>query len=168
MILPGRKHGVDTGLFYLNARMLGEIALQLESELDDKVIAVLFRDSDGTNSSPRDIWERKTLSMIEGFKSANFHRGVPMVPRPKSEVWFLCAMKDNPYQHCASLENLPGNDSSPNSAKNMLSGVLQGEATADVLLRWLCENRLSVQDIAEQMPSFSAFYQRFVEVLNDL
>lgn len=30
-----------------------------------------------------------------------------MVPRPKSEAWLLCALKPNPYQHCAALEEAP-------------------------------------------------------------
>jgi hypothetical protein len=167
-VLAGRKHGIETGMFYSNAWMLGEIALELEAEEQDVAVAVLFRDSDGTNSAHRNLWESKYLSIAEGFKRAEFARGVPMVPRPKSESWFLCAMKENAYQHCMALEDLPGNDDSPNSAKRLLSGSLGVDATAANLNSWLDDHRLANEELAGQMPSFSTFYLRMIEVLRGL
>ncbi len=55
------------------------------------VIAVLFRDSDGTASSGRGLWEDKRKSIEDGFGEAGFDYGVPMIPKPKSEAWLLCA-----------------------------------------------------------------------------
>lgn len=167
-VLAGRKHGVETGLFYSNAWMLGEIAKELEEAENDSAIAVLFRDTDGANKATRDLWINKHLSICEGFKRADFHRGVPMVPRPKSEAWLLCAIKNQPYQHCAALEDLPGNDNSPNAVKDQLAKALKSDATADHLLDWLENNRLHTEELAAQMPSFSAFRQRMKEVLEML
>lgn len=166
--LAGRKHGIDTGLFYSNAWMLGEIAKELEEAEQDVAIAVLFRDTDGTNNDSKNLWQNKHDSICEGFKRADFHKGVPMVPKPKSEAWFICAAKQQPYQHCAALEDLPGNDNSPNAIKNQLAEIFGEEATADFLLDWLGRNRLSTEDLAAQMPSFSAFRQRMEEVLQSL
>ncbi|MEX5510792.1 hypothetical protein [Pseudomonas paralactis] len=165
--LAGRKHGAETGLFYFNAWMLGEISKELEAAEGDIAIAILFRDSDGTNSSPSDIWSQKKTSIKEGFKRAEFTRGVPMVPRPKSESWFICAAKENPYEHCAELEELSGNDKSPNAAKKMLSAILEGEATNERLLTWLEDNGIDCRKLAIEMPSFSKFYERLVNVLQD-
>jgi hypothetical protein len=167
-ILSGAKHGVETGFFYRNAMILGEIAKELEVAENDTAVAVFFRDTDGTNSAPRDIWEKKRLSISEGFKRAGFENGVPMLPRPKSESWFICAMKEQPYQHCAALEDLSGNDKSPNAAKKQLAGEIGVKASAENLHNWLSENRLKVGDLAEQMPSFSAFYERMRYVLQAL
>lgn len=164
----GKKRGIETGFFYINAWMLGEIAKELEAEENDTVAAFLFRDSDGTNSSPRDLWSTKTSSIEEGFIRADFHRGVPIVPRPKSESWFLCAAKANPYQHCATLEDLPGNDDSPNSAKRALAAAMGTDATADELVNWLDANGLDHDRLAAQMPSFSAFLERARAVLMTL
>ncbi|MEJ5861649.1 hypothetical protein [Pseudomonas farsensis] len=167
-VLAGRKHGIETGLFYSNAWMLGEIAKELEVAEDDSAIAVLFRDTDGGNSATRDLWLSKHKSMCEGFKRAEFTRGVPMVPRPKSEAWFLCAAKENPYQHCAVLEELSGNDKSPKAVKDQLEDVLGYKATAGNLLDWLENNPLRNAELASQMPSFSAFRERMEEVLQML
>ncbi|WP_183132430.1 hypothetical protein [Pseudomonas coronafaciens] len=71
-------------------------------------------------------------------------------------------------QHCAALEKLPGNDNSPNAAKDLLNKELGTKATADELLRWLENNRLRTGALAEQMPSFSAFRHRMREVLQML
>ncbi|MEW4951377.1 hypothetical protein [Pseudomonas asiatica] len=167
-VLAGKKHGQETGLFYSNAWMLGEVAKKIELEEGDVAVAILFRDADGTNSAPNDLWERKLLSIEEGFKRAEFERGIPMLPRPKSESWFLCAIKPDPYQHCAALENMPGNDNSPNAAKTILAEALGGEATSGALSNWLNENQLNLEALAEQMPSFAAFYEKAKNVFRAL
>lgn len=53
MSLQGKKRpGAETGYFYLNARILGGRAVQLAEEYGDSaVVAVLFRDCDGTRSA---------------------------------------------------------------------------------------------------------------------
>lgn len=164
-ILSGKKHAQETGYFHINAWMLGEIAVELEQAEDDKSIAILFRDSDGTNSSKRDHWQVRHDSIESGFKRANYERGVPMVPRPKSEAWLLCAAKSTPYQNCDQLENLPGNDNSPNSAKGELDKALNNQTSARNLVQWLQSIGFDHNAVAIQMPSFEAFRDRLIAVL---
>ncbi len=164
-MLSGKKHGLETGYFYLNSWMLGEIALELEQDEGDESIAILFRDSDGTNSSRADLWHVKYTSMESGFKRANYERGVPMLPRPKSEAWLLCAAQKKPYQNCHLLESLPGNDNSPNAAKGQLDLALNNLTSAQNLVNWLRDNAFNSDAAAQQMPSYAAFKERILEVL---
>ena len=84
--LPGKKRGKETRYFFNNARVLAKIATEKEQEKLDDVVAILFRDSDGTASAGRGLWEDKRKSMLDGFAEENHTRGVPMIPRPKSEA----------------------------------------------------------------------------------
>jgi len=163
--LVGKKHGEETGYFYINAWMLGEIAQEHEAEANDMSIAVLFRDCDGTRSAKPGIWRDKWKSMEQGFLRAQFERGVPMLPKPKSEAWLLCAAKPNPYQNCADLENsLSGNDASPNSAKQQLGTILP-DTSASGLKTWV-ETTLDIDRI--DMPSFNQFKQSLTQVIESL
>jgi hypothetical protein len=150
--LAGKKQGKETGYFHINAWILGEIAKEHEAKAGDKAVAVLFRDCDGTRSAKTGIWQEKWNSMEHGFLRAQFERGVPMLPKPKSEAWLLCAAKPNPYQNCADLENsLSGNDASPNSAKKQLGKILP-DTSASGLKTWM-ETALDIDRI--DMPSFN-------------
>jgi hypothetical protein len=156
MFLKGKKKPSETKYFYENARALAIAAKAKASEINDKVIAVLFRDSDGTASADRGYWSDKRQSMIEGFKDEQFDFGVPMVPKPKSEAWLLCATKHNPYQHCQLLEYAPGNDGSTRpSLKKNLSESLKGKSSKEDINALLQERSIDVGRI--DMPSFNAF-----------
>jgi hypothetical protein len=74
--LPGKKRGKETRYFFNNARVLARIAMEREEQLGDEVLAVLFRDSDGTASAGRGLWADKHQSMLDGFREEGFHRGV--------------------------------------------------------------------------------------------
>lgn len=156
MALKGKKRPAETKYYFENARVLATTAKAKSIEVGDKVVAILFRDSDGTASAGRGNWADKRQSMIEGFRAVTFELGVPMVPKPKSEAWLLCATKVNPYQHCASLENESGNDDSGRlSLKDQLSNLL-GENSDKVNLNQLVTDRIiDVQQI--DMPSFNTF-----------
>ncbi|WP_239901688.1 hypothetical protein [Laribacter hongkongensis] len=155
--LPGKKRDQETGYFYVNAWMLGQAALALETQANDCAIAVLFRDCDGTRSADRSLWDAKQQSMLDGFaRSGLGERGVPMIPKPKSEAWLLCAIRDG-YQHCARLEDLSGNDRSPNSAKAQLEAAMDGKASATEQRDWLEANGFDHTAVARQMPSYQAF-----------
>ncbi len=166
--LVGKKQGKEeTKEFYINAWMLAEIAQEIEHTHNETAIAILFRDCDGTNASKNGLWNAKWKSMLDGFKRSGFNRGVPMLPKPKSEAWLICAAKNQPYQHCQQLENdLPGNDDSPNKAKIQLGKLLgfDREATAEELCDWLEENPFDFN--ACKMPSFLAFKAEFNRVLD--
>lgn len=168
LALAGKKNGQETGYFRINARMLAEIAMELEQQENDQSIAILFRDCDGGNSAPRTLWDTKVQSMINGFAEAGYDFGIPMVPRPKSEAWLLCAAKENPYQNCAVLEDLPGNDDSPNAAKRQLREARDGRSDTDDLIIWLEENRFDHTSVAAQMSSFDTFRRRFFERLESV
>lgn len=86
MSLPGRKRAKETRYFFANARILSRIAQERQSALGDEVVAILFRDSDGTASAGRGLWDDKRRSMLDGFAEEGFARGVPMIPKPKSEL----------------------------------------------------------------------------------
>jgi len=161
--LPGRKKAKETGYFYRNAQALALCAQEKETELRDEVIAVLFRDSDGTASADRGHWEDKRKSMMQGFDDEGFTRGVPMIPKPKSEVWIICSVKKNPYQGCEALENRSGNDNSPNSLKGELAGILGGLPSREKLCEMVDDGTIDRQRI--NMPSFLAFSDALLELL---
>lgn len=152
--LPGLKRSKETRFFFNNARVMARVAREQGEQLgDNEVVAVLFRDSDGTASAGRGLWETKRQSMIDGFAEESFERGVPMLPKPKSEAWLLFALKYN-YQSADSLEERSGNDHSPNNLKDELEehrGLLSREELND-----LVHNR-EVDFEKMDMPSFQAF-----------
>lgn len=163
--LPGKKRAKETAYYFHNARALAQCAKALAVEVGDDVIAVLFRDSDGTASAERGDWKTKYDSILEGFKAERFSYGVAMMPKPKSEAWLLCALKpESPYQHCAGLEQASGNDDSPNSLKIKLDAALQGQTSADELAETAEAVKIQWENI--NMPSLNAFKHRLEEVVN--
>ncbi len=160
--LPGKKRSKETRYFSNNARILARIAKQREEELEDEVVAVLFRDSDGTASAGRGLWADQHKSMLDGFREEGFHKGVPMLPKRNSEAWVLCALK-NAYTGCDALEERSGNDNSPNSLKGELAEHLGKLPGREALYQMVAERRIDVRRI--QMPSFQAFRTRLNEVI---
>lgn len=161
--LPGKSRAKETRYFYRNARALALVAKKRQAELNDSVIAVLFRDSDGTASAGRGLWQDKRRSMLDGFDAEGFATGVPMVPKPKSEAWLLCALKETPYQGCAALEDRSGNDTSRNSLKAELKGRLDGDSSRENLCDVVHDRTVDIDRI--EMPSFRAFRERLKEVI---
>lgn len=156
MSLKGKKKPAETKYYFENARALANAAKTKSTEIDDKVVAILFRDADGTASANRGNWDNKRQSMIEGFKAEYFEYGVAMVPKPKSEAWLLCATKDNPYQHCSVLEDEPGNDDSHRpSLKDKLSNVLNGKSDKNSLNQLVIDRIIDIEKI--DMHSFNIF-----------
>ena len=164
MRVPGKKKPTETSYFYHNARALAHAAKSISETVDDVIIAVLFRDADGTASKGRGHWRRKYISMLEGFDAEDFGLGVPMLAKPKSEAWLLCAMKPkSPYQHCAVLEQASGNDDSPNSLKNQLNAACQGKTSAEELADAAKTGYIQWERI--DMPSLNAFKDRLEDVV---
>lgn len=160
---PGKKHPRQTAYFYKNARAFARIAIEREHARNDEVVAILFRDSDGTAAAGRSLWEDKRQSMIDGFDDESFDRGVPMIPKPKSEAWIICAVKANPYQACGVLEERSGNDNSPNSLKGELEDILGEPTSRDMLNQMVSRRRIDIKRI--KMPSFKSFRDRLEEVI---
>ena len=155
MSLRGKRKPPETKYYYENARALATQAKSIESQIDDNVIAVLFRDADGTASAGRGNWENKRNSMLEGFRVESYELGVAMIPKPKSEAWLLCATKQNQYQHCDKIENESGNDNARNSLKKQLSESLQGKVSREDINQLLRDGIIDVAKI--DMNSFNAF-----------
>ena len=161
-LLPGIKHGKNTGFFTRNAQALGRLALEKQEKRNTPTIAVLFRDADASRSMSRQTWREKVDSVVRGFKEVQFDTGVPMIPRPKSEAWILCALKNN-YLSCEGLEDAPGNDASPNSLKNQLEQFLTYSPTAEQQAEWVLSGKIDPQRI--MMPSFLEFKQSLADAI---
>ena len=162
--LPGLSQAKETRYFFNSARILSRIAQDEAKQRQDNVIAVLFRDSDGTASAGRGLWEDKWQSIIDGFHEEGFSKGIPMIPKPKSEAWLICALKQAPYQNCSVLEDRSGSDNSPNSLKKELANII-GHQVAIELICEIVVNQIDINKI--QMPSFHAFRGRLESIIND-
>ncbi|MNY52661.1 hypothetical protein D3C86_1883510 [compost metagenome] len=89
-----------------------------------------------------------------------------MLPRPKSEAWLLCALKEVPYQNCEKLEEESGNDGAVNSLKDRLASRLGQDATRKLLNEILSEGRIDAARI--DMPSFNEFRDDLERVIRDI
>ena len=88
-----------------------------------------------------------------------------MIPQPKSEAWFICALKNQPYQACEGLEDRSGNDNSPNSLKKELAELRGGTLPIREELNELVSQRQF--DIDQLLlPSFLAFRRDLEAVLD--
>ncbi len=158
---PGKKKNQETGLFFKNARALAQLAKEKAKEFNDEdVIAVLFRDSDDTQSSIKGMWEKKVKSIESGFEAERFDRGIAMVPKPKSEAWLICAFKATPYQQCQKLEERSGNDDSPHNLKDELASYGKSSEQINEMIQ---NGGIELDKI--DMPSFIYFTNRLEELL---
>ena len=160
--LPGKKKNQETGYFFKNSYALAKFSQHCEDDKDCETMAVLFRDADGTRSTQRGLWEEKRASMIRGFAASGYDRGVPMLPKPKSEAWLLCAVQEHAYQNCIQFESISGNDHSPNSAKKQLDTAMSESGKTYEAPDMVVDGRISPEKI--DMPSFNAFRVRIEEV----
>lgn len=158
--LPGRRFSPGSVYFTRNAESLGHLARQLSTTENIPVIAILFRDSDGTRSSSRTAWQEKWDSIQRGFQLAGLTTGVPMLPRPKSEAWLLCALSHD-YQNCAALEEASGNDNSPNALKKQLETLIGHIPSAEEQAECVKTGRVDAHRM--DMPSFQAFKEALTQ-----
>jgi hypothetical protein len=86
-----------------------------------------------------------------------------MIPKPKSEAWILCALRNN-YQYCEKIEDESGNDDSPNSLKQQLEDYLGEPGTGELLNDRIDRGEIEIDRIID-MPSLTAFKDRLNEVL---
>ena len=157
----GKKIKKGQALFLINAITLAKVAKNKSKELsDDDVIAILFRDSDGTNSTAKGMWEDKVESIENGFKMEKFIKGVAMIPKPKSEAWLICTLKKKPYENCHKLEDRSGNDKSPNNLKYELESFSIELETINEMIQ---DGRIDIDKI--DMPSFEYFSEKLSNLL---
>lgn len=160
----GKKQPIETRYFYNNARALAKLAKIEGSQRGVSIVPVLFRDSD--NPSYRGEWADKSQSILNGFEVEEVLNGIPMIPKPKSEAWILCALRNN-YQSCEKLEHESGNDKSPNALKDQLEKYLGKQATRTLLNDQIDQGNLDIKKIVD-MPSLNAFKDRLDEVLDEI
>jgi hypothetical protein len=103
--------------------------------------------------------------MLDGFAVEGLTTGVPILPKPKSEAWWLCALRDG-YQNCQQLEDESGNDASPNSLKSQIEECLGEPATRELLNDKIDAGEIEIDRI--DMESLNKFKQRLNEVLDSL
>jgi hypothetical protein len=166
VVLPGIKSQRETGFFFKNARALAQMAKERTTQ-GSPVGAVLFRDSDGTRSATKSLWQEKWNSISRGFEAEAFRLGVPMVPKPKSEAWLLCGVQQNQYTNCARFEGISGNDASPNSAKRQLEAALSAIDRRYIdICGMIRDGTIQVSQIV--MPSYDSFRGRLEQVAYEM
>lgn len=140
------------------AQALLACAYSLAQKTQSDVLPVFFRDIDGSRSQDKDErWQDKHDSIaycLDRIEKGQIYV-CPMLPKPKSEAWLLCALK-NGYQSCADLEGLSGNDDSPNSAKSILQQHV-AHVCQESLVALVKEGKINPDRI--DMPSFNAWMQ---------
>jgi hypothetical protein len=164
MVFPGIKKKKETAYFYRAARAFGAWARTEKQRRKEKVVAVLFRDSDNRASSERGEWSDKWESMINGFSNAGFSAGVPMLPKPISEAWLLCALKRKmPYENCAALERRSSSPKAKAPMKKELKDICNGDSSRSYLCDLFEKGKIEASKI--DMPSFNAFRDRLLKVI---
>jgi hypothetical protein len=162
--IVGKKHAFEEGFYFKEARALASIARQKGRTGNCIAAAVLFRDAD---SNERAGYEIVCRSIEHGFTAEGMEDlGAPMVPKPTSEAWLICGLKEQPYQNCGALEEtLSGSGAGDRPAKAMLEAFLiaRGKCAED-LCDLISEGAISPFQI--QMPSYDRFRNRLVNVTN--
>jgi hypothetical protein len=153
--LMGKKHEYGEGYYFKEARAIAYVAKEKAKAGECRAAAILFRDADSNkNSRYETVWK----SINDGFKAEEFEDyGVPMVPKPTSEAWLICALKSVPYQNCAALEDtLSGSGKGRYPAKATLESLLvsRGKNVED-LVDMVADGTISPHRI--NMPSFERF-----------
>lgn len=155
----GKKREKETALFYKNAKGLSQIANEEATKRDDDVIAILFRDSD------IHFHDKKIESVEYAFKQEKIN-GVAMIPKPKSEAWLICTLKDSKYQNCEQLENRSGNDDSPNNLKDELKEILESmDKEYYDINDMIKNNEIEIDKI--NIPSFNYFVEKLEKAFAD-
>jgi len=155
LVLPGNKRGAGLAGHYRQAYAFAAYATEVEREENDCAVAILFRDSDGTQSDSPRRWKQLWNAIESAFTACGYKRGVPMIPKPKQESWFVCALKKDCYQNCAALEDESGNDNSTSSLKQMLEDCLGTNLTVEILNDIVNEKKFDYTRM--DMPSFNEF-----------
>lgn len=162
----GKEHKPFEEVF-LSAQYLGKYSKTVFPD-EEQAGVVFFKDSDGTNAAPKNRWESIVKAMQAGFENSGNQYGVPMVPRPKSEAWFMGYYQKNlprqqAYNHCKRFEDMPGNDGSPNALKTQLMAALNTDGNVYDLLG---KDEIDAIDWKRiDMPSLNLFRKRLENVL---
>ena len=156
------KHEQGTKYFRNNARVSAIIAKRIAKERKDDVIVILFRDSDTTDFNE---WAKKRDSILNGFLDENFNNGIPMLPRPVSEAWLLCAIyrQENQNTNCDYLEEIKHGGKSEHALKIQLEEKIGQSITRELLNEYVKTGKITYTNI--NLPGFNDFQQRLTEIL---
>jgi len=152
--------GTDKSKYHSRmARALGCVAHYLADKTKRTVIPIFFRDYDGSHSRRPEEAKKIFESIVgekQGFGQLNIKSGVAMLPRPTSEVWLLCALKNN-YQSCGRLENESRHGANePDRLKKMLNRCLEARALGLSDLPEMIQNK-TIDHSKIKMPSYDCF-----------
>lgn len=153
--LRGRHRTRETQYFQRVARALARLAARWSTEIQDDVVAILFRDNDDHQSTPASLWKAKIDAVHAGFAEEGFTRGVAMIPRPTSEAWLLCALSERPYEGCEALEERSGSPHAKRPLKKALEELLGAKPTRELLCDLVVDGKIDADRI--NMPSFNVF-----------
>lgn len=107
------------------AKLLAEKAKVFAKANEDDWGVIFFKDLDASSGTDIDkVYNAMFSAMEDGFETANFETGVPMVPKTRSESWILCALCPKDASKNDFFEKLPMSDKSPNSGKKVLAKIL--------------------------------------------
>lgn len=163
--LPGFRQRKETRYFFNNARVLARIAKEEQDRRpDEEVVAVLFRDCDGTASAGRGLWDNKHDSMLHGFQQERFARGVPMLAKPKSEAWLIAGITGAPNHEGMPLEQWSGNNNAPRPLKAALAELIGQPPSRQVLCELMRDGTVDYQRI--HLPKFDVFQARLQSFLD--
>lgn len=162
----GKKKKPETKYFYKNARCLARLSKEIEDETGFRTISILFRDADTKASGGRGEWQDKWDSIIKGFEDESIQTGVPMVAKPISEAWILCALR-YAYHNCFTLEIITASKKSPYSLKSQLEEHLGQPVTRTLLNNKIDDGEIDITCISD-MPSLNKFKKRADAVMDFL
>ena len=148
-----------------SAKCLAQKAEETAMENDEphKWGVIYFHDLDAnTKASVDEIYNASMKAMNEGFESASFPHGVPMIPKTRSESWLLCLLDPDGGANAKYFEDLPMSDRSPNSGKKVLATLLK--VSEDESYTIVEERRDSFDWTRLQAPSFLVFRDRLKTV----
>lgn len=167
--LPSKDKAVKGHLEHAKrAAALAEFTKDNFPETWANSLSVYFHDCDGTRSEldrEPEMQANRVKAVLSGFKAAEYEHGVAMIPKPTSESWIICSVKENPYCHCQNLEtDLSGNDCSADRAPKVVLGNAINNHD-------YCREDLSTLiaaidvDRLEDMPSFRQFKSNIIAVV---
>ena len=163
---PDKKGGAA---IYDQARAL---AMQAK-EKGENCGAVFFCDCDrNARERSQAKWDTLYKAMKMGFTDETMgHLGIPMIPNPRSEAWFLAYYQKNEpgqqaYNHSERFEEMSGNDSSPKSVKKRLASLL-GCAENEIYDRITEEAIHAIDWNRVNMKSFNQFKMDLFVVLEN-
>lgn len=147
----------------VRAKCLAEKAETLASEKKEDPSnwgVIYFHDLDSPSGTDIDsTYVDYIAAMHEGFDAAKYERGVPMVPKTRSESWLLCVMNPDKCKENKYYENLAMSDKSPKAGKKVLSQE-QGKSSKRDAYKCLEKQRDDFDWVSLESPSFVFFRNR--------